>query len=110
MSKSYQSGEANDDSGLTEPGETAGVYRARHDPDGPRTVSETVINSIAEVADIDPTNTVVPIGERVDADALDALFASDEGLARVTFRVCGLRVLVRSDGRIRIANESVADE
>lgn len=110
MSKSYRRNETTDDSRVTEACDEAGVYRARHDPEGPLTVSETVIEAIAEVADIDPTNTVVPIGERIDSEALDALFTNDEGATRVTFRVCGLVVLVRSDGRIRISNESVADE
>lgn len=109
MSKSCERNETNDDSGLTEACDEPGMYRARHDPDGSLTVSQTVIEAIAEVAGIDPTNTVVPIGERVDPDALDALFTNDEGATRVTIRVCGLVVLVRSDGRIRISNESVAD-
>lgn len=109
MSQSHRRNGTNDESGLTEACDEPGMYRAHHDPDGPRSVSETVIEAIAEIAGVDPTNTVVPIGERIDPDALDALFTNDEGATCVTFRVCGLAVLVRSDGRIRISNESVTD-
>lgn len=98
-----------DDSGLTESPDRPGVYRATYDPDGPGTVSDTVIRAIAEVADVDPTNTVIPLADRIDPDALNALFADREGKAQTTFRVCGLEVLVRSDGRVRIIDESVSD-
>lgn len=87
-----------------------GVYRATHDPDGPVTVSDTVIRAIADVADVDPTNTVIPLSESIDPDALDALFASDDGEAQARFRVCGLEVLVWSDGRIRIVDETAGDD
>lgn len=109
MSKSYRGNETTDGSGLIEACEEQGVYRARHDPDGPLALSETVIEAVAEVAGIDPTQTVVPLGERIDSDALDALFTASEGQASVSFEVCGLAVVVWSDGRIRISNRSVSD-
>jgi len=95
-------------SGLTESPDRSGVYRATHDPDGPATVSDTVIEAVAEVAGVDPTTTIIPLSDRIDPDALDALFAADEGAAQATFRVCGLEVLVRSDGRVRIVDESAS--
>jgi hypothetical protein len=95
---------------LTEAPDRSGVYRATYDPDGPATLSDVVIEAIAEVAGVDPTTTVIPLADRIDPDSLDALFADSEGEAQTTFRVCGLEVLVRSDGRIRIVDDSVSDE
>jgi hypothetical protein len=101
-------GDTTGSSGLTESPDRPGVYRATHDPDGPATVSDTVIEAVAEVAGVDPTTTIIPLSDRIDPDALDALFAANEGAAQTTFRVCGLEVLVRSDGRVRIVDESAS--
>lgn len=87
-----------------------GVYRTTHDPEGSATVSDTVIEAIADVAGVDPTNTVIPLSDCIDPDALDALFVDDEGETRVSFRVCGLDVFVRSDGTVRIVDESGRDD
>jgi len=102
--------DTNENLELTESPDRSGVYRATYDPDGPATLSDVVIEAIAEVADVDPTETVIPIAERIDPDALDSLFADDEGKAQTTFRVCGLELLVRSDGRVRIVDEHVSDD
>lgn len=107
MSRTNPGTDADDGSGLTETADRSGVYRVAHDPDGPATVSDTVIEAIAEVAGVDPTSTVIPLADRVDPDALDDLFADDAGDARVSFRVCGLDVFVRSDGHVRIVDDSV---
>lgn len=109
VSKSNIGKETREGSGLTGSLDRPGVYRARHDPDGPATVSESVIEAIADVADVDPTKTVIPLAERIDPDALDALFATHEGDVEVTFKICGLEVLVQSDGRIRIEEASTPD-
>lgn len=98
-----------DSSVLREAPDRSGVYRVMHDPDGPTRVSDTVIEAIAEVAGVDPTKTVIPLAERIDPDALNALFNDQNGGAQVTFRVCGLEVLVQSDGRVRIVDDAVAD-
>jgi hypothetical protein len=99
--------DATDNSGLTEAPDRSGVYRTTHDPDGSATVSDTVIEAVAEVADVDPTTTLIPLADRIDPDALDALFANREGEVQLTFSVCGLEVLVQSDGRIRIVDDSI---
>lgn len=109
VSKSNTGSETDDGSGLTESPDRPGVYRTQYDPDGPGTASDTVIQAIAEVADVDPTNTVIPLADRIDPDALNSLFADREGNAQTTFHVCGLEVLVRSDGRVRIVDDSVSD-
>ncbi|WP_276301413.1 HalOD1 output domain-containing protein [Halorussus lipolyticus] len=109
MSKSNTGSETDDGAGLTESPDRPGVYRTKYDPDGTGTVTDTVIQAIAEVAEVDPTNTVIPLADRIDPDALNSLFADREGNAQTTFRVCGLEVLVRSDGRVRIVDDSVSD-
>lgn len=109
MSKSNTGKDATDSSGLAEAPNRSGVYRAMHDPDGPATVSDTVIEAVAAVADVDPTTTLIPLSERIDPDALDGLFVDGEGDVQLSFTVCGLEVLVRSDGRIRIVDDSVAE-
>ena len=109
VSKTNLGNDTDDSSTLTEVPDSNGVYRVTHDPDGPATVSDTVIGAIAEVADVDPTNTVIPLADRVDPDALDDLFTDDVGDVCVSFRVCGLDVFVRSDGRVRIVDDSVTD-
>lgn len=110
MSKSNKGNDGDDCPELTEASERSGVYRATYDPDGPARPSDVVLEAIADVAGVDPTATVIPVADRIDPDALDSLFADSEGAAQVTFRVCRLEVLVRSDGRVRIVDESVANE
>lgn len=101
--------DTSESSTLSEAPGRAGVYRVTHDPDSSATVSDTVIRAIAEVAGVDPTNTVIPLSESIDPDALDGLFTSTDGEAQLTFRVCGLEVLVQSDGRVRIVDETVGE-
>lgn len=109
MSKTNPGNDTEESSILSESPDREGIYRATHDPDGPATVSDTVIEAIAEVAGVDPTSTIIPLSDRIDPDALDALFADDDGDAQVSFRVCGLDVFVRSDGHVRIVDESATE-
>lgn len=105
MSKSHWG----DDSEFVEAGDEPGVYYAHHDPDGPLTFSGTVIRAVAEIAGVDPTNTKIPIDDSIEPDAPDRLFAESSGEVSVTFDVCGLAVVVWSDGVVRISNGSVSD-
>lgn len=109
MSKSNIEIDTAGDSGLREAPERTGVYRANYDPDGATTLSNTVIEAIAEVAGVDPTRTAIPLADSIDPDALDTLFADDEGDAQVSFTVCGLEVLVWSDGEIRIVDDALTE-
>lgn len=72
-------------------------------------LGRAVVTATAEAMDADPAE-MEPLYDAVDPDALDSLFADSEGAAQVTFRVCRLEVLIRSDGRVRIVDESVANE
>lgn len=109
MFKSNVNTDTTENPTLTESPDRPGVYRATYDPDGPATVSDTVIEAIAEVADVDPTKTVIPLSDRIDPDALDSLFVGDRGGVQVTFHIVGLEVLVRSDGRVRIVDDPIAE-
>ncbi|RQG90498.1 HalOD1 output domain-containing protein [Natrarchaeobius chitinivorans] len=50
------------------------VYRAFHDPDGPATLSTTVVHALADCLGVDPTDGRISLYDTVDPDALDALF------------------------------------
>jgi len=106
MSKSHW---GDDDPGFVEAADEPGVYYAYYDPDGLRSVSGTVIRAVAEIAGVDPTTTRIPIEDSVDPDALDELFAASSGEASVRFEICGLGVVVRSDGTVRISNDGVSE-
>jgi hypothetical protein len=106
MSKSHR---RDGEPGAVEAADEPGVYYARHDPEGPSTVSGTVIRAVAEIAGVDPKTTKIPIDDSVDPDALDELFASSSDDASVRFEICGLAVVVRSDGTVRISNDGVSE-
>lgn len=109
MSKSDIKTEAAERAGPREAPERTGVYRVTHDFGGPTTMSNTVIEAIAEVAEVDPTETVIPLADSIEPDALDALFVDDDGDVQVSFTVCGLEVLVWSDGEVRIVDDALAE-
>ena len=82
------------------------TYHAYHDPAGSATPSETVIEAVADIADVDSTTTLVPLAESVDPDALDALFENRDANPNscVVCYLCGLEVAVYADGHVRIRN------
>ncbi|WP_226039479.1 HalOD1 output domain-containing protein [Natrinema sp. DC36] len=83
------------------------LYRASHDPDGPATLSTTVIHALADCLGVDVTDSRVSLYDTVDPDALDALFRPRyNGTPRtggtLSFVVNGHHVRVRGDGEILI--------
>lgn len=75
------------------------VYR-----DG-RPASETVIDAVAAIRDLDPTTTRIPLDECVDPDALDAIFRDTHGGVRrrnghVAFTLFDLDVFVHANGHV----------
>ena len=108
MSKSYTNRDARDVSKLVDVRGQTETYHAHYDSSNERTLSETIIEAVADVADVDPTTTLIPLSERVDPDALDALFDGQETRAdhssRVVFYLCGLEVVAHGDGHVRIRN------
>jgi hypothetical protein len=83
------------------------LYRASHDPDGPATLSTTVIHALADCLGLDVTEGRISLYDAVDPDALDALFRPrHDGTPRaggtLSFVVDGHHVTVRGDGEILI--------
>jgi hypothetical protein len=82
--------------------ELAGVYRTCHDFGGGRSLSETVA---AAITSIEPDLVDArPLSDCLDPDALDALFAPNDGGQRsgacVTFQLAGYRVTAACDGEV----------
>ncbi len=82
-------------------------YHVYHDPRSGWSLSETLIAAIASIRNIDPTKTTIPLTDRVDVDALDAIFAEtydgrsrDEGY--VAFSVSDIDVYVHANGHVFI--------
>ena len=68
---------------------------------GARPPSELVIEAVASQADVDPLDFEVPLGDVIDPDALDALFArgfaEEPRTGRVEFTYGEYRVTVVSE-------------
>ena len=84
------------------------AYHVYHDDS--RTVSETVIDAVAAIQNLDPTDTRIPLDESVDPDALDAIFEDTfDGRTRydgrVVFEVAGLEVFVHANSHIFIRED-----
>ena len=82
------------------------VY-AYHDPEGTSKVTTTVVHALADIMDVDVSETEFSLYDSVDPDALNRLFApKSDGTARppghVAFGVQGYRVTVYSSGEIAI--------
>lgn len=83
------------------------VYRAYHDPDGPATLSTTVVHALADCMDIDPTDGRITLYDTVDPDALDRLFrprhdGRPRSGGRLSFVVADHYVTVTAGGEILI--------
>lgn len=82
------------------------TYEVRHDPTAGCSVAETVVRSVAAVRNLEPTEVESP-HERLDTDALDAIFGPradgrprTDGCVRFTLDGCG--VVVHADGGVEI--------
>ena len=83
------------------------LYRATHDPNGPATLSTTVIHAVADCLGTDVTDSRISLYDAVDPDALDSLFRPrHDGRPRsggtLSFSVRDHYVTVSSDGEILI--------
>ncbi|THE65408.1 hypothetical protein D8Y22_09530 [Salinadaptatus halalkaliphilus] len=83
------------------------VYRAIHDPDGPATLSTTVVHALADCLGVDPTEGRLSLYDAVDPDALDALFrhrhdGTPRSGGRLSFVVDDHHVTVTGDGEILV--------
>ncbi|WP_247002621.1 HalOD1 output domain-containing protein [Halosolutus gelatinilyticus] len=83
------------------------VYRAVHDPEGPATLSTTIIHALADCTGVDVTDSRISLYDTVDPDALDGLFRPRyDGTPRaggtLSFVIDGHYVTVSGDGEILI--------
>jgi len=83
------------------------IYRAVHDPDGPATLSTTVVHALADCMGLDPTDGRVSLYDAIDPDALDAIFRPKyDGTPRtgghISFVVEDHYVTVTADGEITV--------
>lgn len=96
--------------------ESLNVYRgctpvvdAEYGLESDRSPTEVIIEALAEAAEIDPMD-LPPLYEFVDPDALDQLFGRHDGAAHadalLSFQVETWNVFVRTDGRIRICDNT----
>ena len=79
------------------------THHLSHQWDGDRSVSETLVNAVARHAN-ESQESLPPIGESINAAALDNLFeTASEGTTApgcVTFSYYGYTVVVQSTGQI----------
>jgi len=90
-------------------GQETPTYYAQHDFEGPSKLSTTVVHAVAEVANVDITDTESTLFQHVDPDALDQLFRpAGQGVERtdghVHLDIWGYDVAVYGDGQIVIAS------
>jgi hypothetical protein len=64
-----------------------------------RTVSETVVEVVAETKGVDPSELSEPLFSVIDPDALDVLFQTSNGI--LTFSYHGHIVTVEASGKVR---------
>ena len=68
-------------------------------------LGQSIVTAVASARDVDPFDLNPPLGEVVDPDALDALFAGrPETTGTVTFDYAGHAVQVHSDGRVDVGD------
>lgn len=70
-------------------------------PSGTYTVSERVIQAIADREAVSPLDISPPLFDAIDPDALDRLYDGRTGVT-TEFRYTGYRVTVRPSGRIEL--------
>lgn len=86
----------------TEVMRAAATYHTEFTGDEPVTMA--VIRAVSAVTGVEPT-VLAPLGESVETDALEALFATPDGKMEAQsfhFRYAGCDVTVRGDGSIAL--------
>lgn len=83
----------------------AGEHRTRHDFEGERRLSTSVVQAVATALATDPLSLDERLYDVLDPDALDRLFATDgrsDGPQSLSFELAGCAVTVHGDGRIAV--------
>lgn len=85
------------------------VVDAEYESESDVSPTDVIIEALAEAAEIDPVD-LPPLYEFVDPDALNQLFGEHDGAvhadALLSFQVETWNVFVRSDGRIRVCDNT----
>ena len=78
------------------------VYEAHRDGDAP--ISQTIIEAVASVEGVDPTDRDLELYEAVDLEALDTLFdrRSSDAHWQFEFTIDGYLVAVTGEGRVSV--------
>lgn len=74
---------------------------------GPKRLSSTVIDAVADHEGIDPMTLEPPLYEAIDPDAIDSLFPRDANgrspsSGRLSFSYNDYRITVTSDGDVQV--------
>lgn len=82
-------------------------FGTERSPETARSVSETVVERVAEALDESPTTLDPPLNDVIDPEALDRIFATraagtGEAEARLTFVFAGCRVVVDGSGAVEV--------
>lgn len=80
---------------MAESNELTVVYETEWDSDSTASPTHAIVDAVATVEDAD-FETLTPLNESVDPDALDRLISptSDYGADQIVFQYCGYDVLV----------------
>ena len=79
------------------------TYRAKYHPDEPGSLVGATVYLVS-VATGDEPETMTPLYDVVDADALENLFRSPDGeSAEIEFQYCGCEVTAVSDGEVVVS-------
>lgn len=85
------------------------LYRAEHDRDGDRPITDAVVEALAAVEGVDPAALDLRLYDSVDGDAVERLYETtadrDERL-RVAFTIDAYEVVVDSDGYVAVRERS----
>jgi len=72
-------------------------------------VSQTVVQAIAEARGTSPL-ALPPLADALDPDALDALYAAERAVSRVTFEYAGYSVAVAPDRTVTVTATGTAPQ
>ena len=79
------------------------VVDERYEPDGQRTLADTVAEAVAAAEGVAPAD-LPPLYETVDLEALEQLFDRPDADAVFSFVFDGWNVFVDANGRIRVCD------
>lgn len=84
------------------------LYRARHDRERDGPISETIVEALAAVENVEPNELGARLYDSLDPEALDCLYgtaAERSERLQVTFTVAGYEVVVSDDGDFLVREE-----